>query len=113
MDTVSIGKRAETAALRYLYRHGYTPICRNWRRPMCEIDLVVGKDRTIFFVEVKYRSQRRQGSGFDYVGPAKLHHMRRAAELWVSVYRWRGRYELGVIEIGGPSFDVTAMALFT
>lgn len=80
---------------------------------MCEIDLVVGKHRTLFFVEVKYRSHGRQGGGLDYVGRAKLRRMRRAAELWVSVYGWQGCYELAAIEIGGPSFDVAAMTMLT
>lgn len=45
----------ERCAARYLIRHGYRILARNWRRGRHEIDLVAYKNRTLVCVEVKTR----------------------------------------------------------
>jgi putative endonuclease len=56
----SSGAWGEDLALRYLTRRGYTLVERNYRTRHGEIDLIVRKDDTLVFVEVKLR----RGTGF-------------------------------------------------
>ena len=46
----------------YLKDTGYRIFARNYRIAAGEIDLIVGKDGYLIFVEVKYRSNSRYGS---------------------------------------------------
>lgn len=105
VSTIDIGRRGEQSAVEYLTRVGFQLVETNYRRRNCEIDIVARKLDCIFFVEVKYRATSRFGSGFDYITSSKLHHMRRAAAMWVKEHDWRGAYTLSAIEISGATFD--------
>lgn len=107
MTTFSTGRAAEQAAADYLTSLGYTILVQNWRTRFCEIDLVVQKADTVYFVEVKYRQSGAWGSGLEYITAAKLRQMHFAAEMWVNEYRWDGSYNLSAIEVSGNDFKVT------
>ncbi len=47
------GNRSERAAGRYLKRHGYRVVARNYRCPHGELDLVALDGRCVVFVEVR------------------------------------------------------------
>jgi Holliday junction resolvase-like predicted endonuclease len=94
MNTTQKGNRAEKAVADYLKKQGHRIIVLNWKVPSAEIDIVSIKGKTVYFTEVKYRTNTSQGDGFDYITDAKLHHMERAAELWVQTEKWRHGYEL-------------------
>ena len=49
------GQETEQIASEYLLKEGYTIRERNWRMGKYEIDLILEKDNTIIFVEVKAR----------------------------------------------------------
>ena len=51
-----LGNRGERAAARYLFRHGYKILKRNFVWGDGEIDLIARKGDTIVFVEVKSRT---------------------------------------------------------
>ncbi len=106
MSSVSTGNQAEQAAAEFLTREGYEVLERNYRRPHCEIDIVVQRDEVVYFVEVKYRATDHFGTGMDYITARKLQHMQRAAETWVVTHRWTGEYALSAIEVGGLDFEV-------
>lgn len=97
--STSIGNQAEDAAATYLEGRGYKVIDRNWRTRVCEIDIIAKKHSTIFFVEVKYRSSNKQGSGLDYITPKKLKQMSFAAEHWVQEHKYSGDFQLSAIEV--------------
>jgi ribonuclease HII len=105
--STSTGYKAETTAANYLEHNGYKIIARNWRTRFCEIDIVAQKDKTIYFVEVKYRVTSDQGTGFEYITHAKLRQMQFAAEMWVSERQWDRDYRLAAIEVSGTDFAVT------
>ena len=111
MNTTSIGQAAETAATEYLIGKGYKLVDRNWRTQWCEIDIVVQRDKCIYFVEVKYRRQSMQGSGLDYVTRAKVNQMSQAAEMWVATHKWVDDYSLGAIEVSGPEWQITGFVV--
>ena len=90
MNSTSIGRKAEETVAKHLEKEGYKLVVKNWRNRFCEIDLVMTKGDEVYFIEVKYRSSDRQGSGFEYITPKKLKQMRFAAEYWISVNDWDG-----------------------
>lgn len=104
----SIGRQAEAVAREYVRQQGYQVIHQNWRTRWCEIDLVVQKDASTTFVEVKYRASPAWGNGLDYITPKKLAQMQLAAEYWIALQQWSGDYTLGALEVSGPRFVVTA-----
>ncbi len=107
MHTTAVGNRAEQVAVEYLQRLGYIILARNWRKRVCEIDIVAKKAGTIHFVEVKYRATDQAGSGIEYIMHKKLRQMVFAAECWVQVHGWRGEYVLAAIEVSGEAYLVT------
>jgi uncharacterized protein (TIGR00252 family) len=101
------GRQAEQAAAEYLIAQGYKILEQNWRTRYCEIDIVASKDKTIYFVEVKYRQSNNQGEGFDYITPKKLEQMNFAAEMWLGNNNWSGDCCLSAIELTGPNFVIS------
>lgn len=100
------GNRAEDVVSEYLVERGYKIRDRNWKTPQCEVDIIAEKDGCIYFVEVKYRSNPAQGSGFEYITTAKQRQMSFAANYWVAQNRWNGEYVLSGAEVSGPDFEV-------
>lgn len=106
MSSSAHGKLAEKAAANYLEIRGFYILETNWRTPWCEIDIVAQKSDCIYFVEVKYRRNSLQGTGFDYITQKKLAQMTRAAESWVQQSRWVNNYQLAAIELEGTAYTV-------
>ncbi len=52
-----LGARGERAAARYLKRHGYRILVRNYHCVAGEIDLIAADGENVVFVEVKTRSE--------------------------------------------------------
>lgn len=90
MNTTHLGLQAEQLVIDELIGQDYKILAQNWKRRICEIDIVARKDEVIFFVEVKYRSREGQGGGLDYITPKKLKQLKFAAEIWVSENDWHG-----------------------
>ncbi len=76
-----LGARGEKLAARYLRRHGFKVLYRNFRgRHGGEIDLVCRERDTLVFVEVKTRTREDFGRPLEAVGPqAAAAHFVRAA----------------------------------
>ncbi len=107
MNTTEIGRKAEAMAASFLQIKGCRIIGQNWQTRQCEIDIVAERQGVVYFCEVKYRLRTLQGSGIEYITPAKLRRMQFAAESWVQVHRWQGDYQLCAIEVSGPEFRIT------
>jgi Holliday junction resolvase-like predicted endonuclease len=90
MNTTGLGTQAEQLVTEELLRQGYELIARNWKRRVCEIDIIASKDRVVVFVEVKFRSSLAQGRGLDYITAKKLKQLKFAAEIWVNENNWTG-----------------------
>ncbi|HEY4482550.1 MAG TPA: YraN family protein [Candidatus Paceibacterota bacterium] len=52
-DRAQVGKIGEDTACKYLQKHGFTIIERNYWQKWGEIDVVAEKDKVLHFVEVK------------------------------------------------------------
>jgi putative endonuclease len=57
-----IGHYAEYLAAAYFWLAGYRIVCRRYKTPVGEIDLIVRKHNTIVFAEVKYRPDMDAGA---------------------------------------------------
>jgi putative endonuclease len=77
----AVGRRGEDLAHRYLRRHGYIIVARNYRTRSLtgEVDVVAWDGETLVFVEVKTRSSADFGAPDRNIGREKEIHLRRAA----------------------------------
>ncbi|MBA3757789.1 YraN family protein [Candidatus Saccharibacteria bacterium] len=94
MRTTNAGLRAEQVVADYLVKQGWKLLARNWKRTRCEIDVVAKYKRTVYFVEVKFRSTEFQGDGLAYITQNKLKQMKFAAQVWCNDNQWTGDYRL-------------------
>jgi len=74
-----LGAEGERAAERFLRRHGYTIVARNYRCRSGEVDLIALDRATVVFIEVKTRTQAGFGSPFEAVHSRKQRQIQRAA----------------------------------
>lgn len=96
-----LGKRAELAARRFLRTQGLHIVSSNFRCRFGEIDIIAQDNRTIVFVEVRYRKLGNFGNGADSIDGSKRAKILRTAGFYL---QRRG---------GGNQpcrFDVIAMA---
>ena len=55
-NSQKIGELGEDVACKYLTEHGYSILERNYTKKWGEIDIIVQKDKTLYFIEVKSKS---------------------------------------------------------
>ena len=82
----AFGKLGERIAERWLRRGGWVVVNRRFQNGKRDIDLVVRKDQTVAFVEVKARK------GDDFGGPVEAVHWRKRRELVRSAKVWIDRH---------------------
>jgi putative endonuclease len=85
------GADGEAAAEKFLRRHRYTILERNYRCPLGEADLIALDGSVIVFVEVKTRAGEATGSPFDAVDRRKQRQLVRVANYYLSRHRLHGR----------------------
>lgn len=78
-----LGHKGEDIAARYLEQHGYTILDRNWRCGHKELDLVVYKENTVVFVEVKTRSGTDFGDPWSFVDDRKIRRIVNSADAYI------------------------------
>jgi uncharacterized protein (TIGR00252 family) len=106
MKTTYIGKHAESRVAEFLKNDGYKILNQNWRTKVCEIDVVTIKDEIVYFVEVKYRSNQSQGSGFEYITPKKLSQMEFAAQIWCTHNKWENDYRIMAASVDDKNIEI-------
>ncbi len=78
-----LGDQGERAAIRYLKRHGYRILNRQYRNRFGEIDIIALDGTRIVFVEVKTRRTTEAGQPFEAVDREKQQRIARAAQAWL------------------------------
>jgi len=101
MSNYLAGHDAEKQAAHYLEGLGFKILELNWKTPRCEIDIIAVKNKRAYLVEVKYRRNKSQGSGLEYITPKKLKQMVFASSVWVQENNWQNEYQLAAIGIDG------------
>lgn len=102
MDAHALGRHGEAAAAEYYRNNGYDVLDTNWRCPLGEIDLVVTRQGTVVFCEVKTRRGRGFGGPAAAVGHDKQRRVRRLAAAWLASHRAQGarpvRFDVAAVQ---------------
>jgi len=101
-----IGRLGEDIAIRYLQRHGFDLIERNYRKPWGEIDIIAQKKSCIRFIEVKSIS-RENNTGVscetltpeDHITTFKLEKVARTATLYMQERNSDLEYQIDVVAV--------------
>lgn len=83
----ALGMRAEQLAANHFEERGYRIVARNWRRPEGELDLVVGAEGLLVFVEVRSRTGTERGHALETVDARKRSRILRAARMYIDEER--------------------------
>ena len=78
-----LGIAGEDAAAAWYEANGYEVLARNWRCRDGELDLVVRRNRTIVFCEVKARTSNAFGAPAEAVNHMKRQRLRVLAAKWL------------------------------
>ena len=100
MNQKEIGDAGESLACEVLCRQGYRILCRNYRCPYGEVDIIAVKRGKLIFAEVKTRLSDGFGAGRDSVGNTKRSRIRKSAGYFLT--HSKGHYDsvgFQVIEI--------------
>jgi len=74
----------------YLEARGFLLLHTNWKSGRYEIDLVMSKNETLHFVEVKTATGNNLGFPERRVNTAKMQKLRRAAEAFLDTFpQWK------------------------
>lgn len=97
------GRGGEEQAREFLSQKGFTIIEANYANIIGEIDIVAVDQKTLVFVEVKYKSDDRLGRPEEMISRAKLHQIRRVAESYLVFHpemrREYDRYRIDAVTI--------------
>jgi putative endonuclease len=86
-----LGIAGEDAVAAWYEAAGWRVVDRNWRCREGELDLVVMRDDTLVFCEVKTRASTRFGAPVEAVTPTKQRRLRMLAARWLADHATRRR----------------------
>jgi putative endonuclease len=116
-DRQVLGVEGERIAMAFLTSCGWSIEAHRFRLGRHDVDLVIRKDRTVAFVEVKTRRSATYGSGLEAVGWRKQRDLGRVASVWVLRHGRPGdeyRFDLVSVQVGvrgsGPVIEHVADA---
>ena len=112
LRAAALGRRGEDVAAAFARRRGWRILDRNWHYGRVELDMVARDGRELVFVEVKTRTAGGAGSPADALTPAKLSHIRKAAQAWLSCHdAWDQpcRFDVLCLVHDGTTFNVEHM----
>ena len=96
----AVGKMGEETALQYLISQGYCLVFQNYRCRLGEIDLIIQKEKTLVFVEVKTRKNARYGLPREAVTISKQRAIIKTAMQYIQRYRVTGLlFRFDVVEV--------------
>lgn len=98
-DRRTLGAAGEDAVAAWYEQAGYVVLDRNWRCRAGELDLVVGRHRTIVFCEVKTRRSDAFGTPAEAVTPRKQRRLRGLAVEWLAERGVRGELRFDVASV--------------
>jgi putative endonuclease len=100
----TLGRVGEAVAARWLRRRGWRVMAQRFRSGRRDVDLIVERDGTVAFVEVKTRRDAAFGDPIEAVSWRKQRELIRSAKVWADRFGPPGacyRFDVvGVIVIG-------------
>lgn len=85
----ALGALGEEVAARWFVRRGWRVLARRFRSGHRDLDLVVEREGTVAFVEVKARRSLAYGDPVEAVGWRKRRELARSAQAWIDREGWR------------------------
>ncbi len=97
-------------AEQHLHRHGLVTIEKNFTIKGGEIDLIMQDNKTIVFIEVRYRASKQYGHAASTVTQAKANKIFATANFWLmkqglSAYNCDLRFDLVAIHQHGEQIE--------
>lgn len=96
------GSQTEQLAAEYFIKEGYTIREQNWKMNHYEIDLILEKDRTLIFVEVKSRKPGSQDP-VDAVDSKKMKRLISAADSYLQRESLLYQYRFDIVTFTGEN----------
>ena len=84
--TKQLGDRGEQVAVDFLVAAGHEIVARNYKTKLFEVDIISRKNETLYFTEVKYRSDHDFGEALDFIDKKKQQKMRLAVEGFMATH---------------------------
>ncbi len=81
----NIGKLGEDIAVKYLEKHGYKILERNYRKPWGEIDIVAQQSNELVFVEVKAQNKEFEWRPEENITFHKKHQLSRIVSTYLKI----------------------------
>jgi putative endonuclease len=105
-----LGQAGEKIARTWLETRGYDYVAANVYTRQGELDLIMQKENTLVFVEVKLRRSVKQGHPLEALTPRKKQHLLQAAHYYLLKHPHAGpiRFDaVGLEQIGNANLRVT------
>lgn len=80
------GIAGEEKACRYLKKHHWNIIKRNWHCRFGEIDIIASKNNLLVFFEVRYRSSSTFGGAAESITLSKLEKLKKSVNFYLTMY---------------------------
>ena len=93
------GDEGEELAAQYLAGRGYRIIARQWKYERYELDLIVGRDNMLVFVEVKTRYSNVYGEPWEAVNNSKRKKICISADAYIRQYNCAQEPRFDIISI--------------
>lgn len=106
-DNKLLGDFGEDAACRYLRKHRFRILARNFSCRFGEIDIIARNRDFLVFAEVKLRKNAEHGEAREFVTPAKQRRVIMAAEYWLLKHPAELQPRFDVIEVYAPEGVLT------
>ncbi len=81
--TKSIGNQGEKLAIHYLKNNNFKILKKNFRNRFGEIDIIAQKKKTLYFIEVKTRSNLLKGNPYEAVNQHKINQIKKIAQYFI------------------------------
>ncbi|MDO8661988.1 MAG: YraN family protein [Candidatus Omnitrophota bacterium] len=109
-DNLKSGVLAEDRAEGFLKASGYKILQRNYKTKLGEVDIVARDKDTLCFIEVKFRSSDRFGSGLEAVSGLKQRQISKAALSFLkekNLLDKRARFDVLSLDCSGSAEKIT------
>lgn len=97
--TKEIGNKGEEYAVRYLKKHRYKILARNYSKRVGEIDIIAEKNDRVVFVEVKTRHEASLTQPFEAVDKRKQQRIIKTAFFYIQENRPDCNYRFDICEV--------------
>ncbi|MDW3212238.1 MAG: YraN family protein [Reichenbachiella sp.] len=94
-----IGQKAEQEALNFLVDKNYSLLERNYRYKRSEIDLIMTNQKTLVFVEVKFRSNNKFGHPEEFVSDNQKQSIIKGAEHYIDSIAWEDNIRFDIVAV--------------